>query len=286
MEAVVCTVVYPSSLMYWRDFLNSLISQDEPTDLVVVHEDINPRLLGLENFRGRTIAVRGTNDGLENRRIMIEAALGECYEWLIFADSDDYFDPARNSVISRLARNCDCVVNDLAIIDRDGQLLRDAQWSGRLGEEKIIDPVFLEDKNIMGLSNTAIKADFLKGISVPSGVLAADWYLFTLAIRKGARALFTSSTRTYYRQHGNNAAGAVDMLSAERVSAAVRVKAAHYRLLPKGLPGVEPRNKYFGQLSGEIDRDPLRLEKYMREMSQVPAEGLYWWENAPFEPKY
>ena len=66
---------------------------------------------------------------------------------------------------------------------------------------------FIKDKNIFGMTNTAIKLKNIKKVSFNRKTIAIDWYFFKSILKKGLKAIFTNETESFYRQYKNNIAG-------------------------------------------------------------------------------
>ena len=93
-NTVLLTTIFPLCFKYFDEFLNSLLAQtDKNFDLLVVND-------GVENFEDQIekypeiniIEVVSESSIVENRKVGIKAVLKLNYEYLLFGDSDDYFD--------------------------------------------------------------------------------------------------------------------------------------------------------------------------------------------------
>ena len=71
----------------------------------------------------------------------------------------------------------------------------------------MIDYDFIKDKNIFGLSNTAINVNILDKIVFDKEIVAVDWFLYKGLLKSGHTAVFTNEAETYYRQYENNTIG-------------------------------------------------------------------------------
>ena len=71
----------------------------------------------------------------------------------------------------------------------------------------IIDYEFIKDKNIFGMSNTAIKLKNISKVIFDDNIIPIDWFFFRAILKQGLKALFTNETETFYRQHKNNTVG-------------------------------------------------------------------------------
>ena len=99
---------------------------------------------------------------------------------------------------------------------------------------QIVDFEFIKDKNIFGLSNTAIKLEDIKKFIIPDTLIAVDWYIFSLLLIKGNKAVFTNETVSYYRQYEQNTVG-LKNLDEKSFLKALEVKQKHYKALSSNL---------------------------------------------------
>ena len=100
----------------------------------------------------------------------------------------------------------DVVVNDLSLFNNNG-VYEKKYISNRLNNLDVINPEFINDKNIFGMSNTAIKLKNIKKVSFNDNIIAVDWYFFKAILKQGLQAVFTNETESFYRQHENNMVG-------------------------------------------------------------------------------
>ena len=66
---------------------------------------------------------------------------------------------------------------------------------------------YIKNKNIFGLSNTALKINILSKVTFDKDLVAVDWYLYKMLLKNGSNAVFSNKAITYYRQHKNNTVG-------------------------------------------------------------------------------
>lgn len=104
--------------------------------------------------------------------------------------------------------------------------------SKRINNYKKINLEFIENRNIFGLSNTAIKLKNLKKFYTPTNPIAFDWYFFSKLLLEGKKAIFTNKTITFYRQHKNNIVG-MKKMSNKFLKKNLIVKKKHYKALSK-----------------------------------------------------
>jgi glycosyltransferase involved in cell wall biosynthesis len=266
MKTAFLTTIFSTEEQYLYDFFDSLQNQTNTNFDVVVIND------GYKDFEKIKTAYKQSLNILEyqysntpakNREYGINYCIENCYDVLVFGDIDDFF--AENRVeksIEFLAWN-DIVVNDLSLFDQDG-VYEKMYISKRIENRTHINVDFIKDKNIFGLSNTAILLKDIKKIEISDDLIAADWYLFTLFLLKNKKAIFTNETETFYRQHKDNIVG-MKKLSKEALQRGIDVKSKHYR--------------QFANVTNFFDKELLRVEnKNMSFDNKKEIKNPLWWE--------
>jgi hypothetical protein len=209
MKTALLTTVFPANKLYIIDFFDSLKEQTYKNfDVVVVND-------GFDGFEGivrkysqelNIIELKYSNTPAKNREWGINYCIEKAYDVLIFGDSDDYFAKNRIEKSLELLEDNDIVVNDLSLFDENG-VYEEKYLSNRLKNRQIIDFEFIKDKNIFGMTNTAVILSVMPKILFGSKIIAIDWYFFKILLKRGYRAIFTSETVSFYRQHKNNIVG-------------------------------------------------------------------------------
>lgn len=232
-DVVFFTVRYPKAFCYSDDFFESLMSQtDHDFDVIVINDSCKPLVSRLKCYGTLRVYEFQAAGTLANvRQAGLDKVLAMGYKQVIFGDFDDCFAPDRVAKIKTLLRDWDIVVNDVNLFgDRD----EERYFSRRLKDGFRIRIEDILTKNFMGFSNTAVRAECLKGI-VLADTVAVDWYLFSRLLLKGARAVFCAEPLTYYRQHsGNIASFAGDGNKKDEV------KRVHYQFLKRDCPDLVP----------------------------------------------
>ena len=202
------TTVFPDNEKFLKTFLNSLSSQTyQNFDTVIVNDNFK----NLDFYKNlypnlNIINVNSSNTSAKNREIGINYCIDQNYEALIFGDSDDYFKDNRIEKLLKLLIKADVAVNDLSLFDDNG-IYEKNYLSNRLKNLDVVDFEFIKDKNIFGMSNTAVKLKNIKKVSFKRNIIAVDWCFFKSILKKGCKAIFTNETETFYRQHKNNTIG-------------------------------------------------------------------------------
>ena len=193
---------------YITDFFVSLQNQtSDYFDVIVVND-------GYENFEDiiaeysdlNIIELKFSDTPAKNREFGITFVKESEYDILVFGDSDDYFSNNRVALSMKYLEICDIVVNDLTLFNEQGIHIN-KYISNRLNDNSEIDYQFIRDKNIFGLSNTAVNVNILKRVLFDKDMKIVDWFLFKQLLESGNKAIFTNKIITFYRQHLNNTIG-------------------------------------------------------------------------------
>ena len=135
----------------------------------------------------------------------------------------------------------------------------------------IANKCFIQNKNIFGLSNTAVKVSILENIHFDRDLVAIDWYLYSILLARGYSAIFTNEVETFYRQHEENTVG-ISRLSLESLTQGILVKLKHYKLMRKY--NLEYTKSY---------EDMLLLQKTVKDdpsyIKKINQKNPLWWED-------
>ena len=224
------TTLFPVCESYLHDFFQSLTRQTwKGFDLIILNDGFND----FQRFKAQysnlnIIEIPSANNIAKNREALIKFSLINNYDIAIFGDIDDYFTDNRIEVVSKLLNKNDIVVNDLTSFSAKGKLFHN-YLSNRLSNREHISLNFILDKNIFGLSNTAINLSVINStdISFDTELLAVDWYFFSSLLVNSKQAVFTNEAVTYYRQHNDNIAGLGDINDAT-IHKSLAIKLMHF----------------------------------------------------------
>ena len=202
------TTIFPMKDKYLLDFFNSLVEQSYKFfDIVVVNDGYEKFRKIREKYNNLTIIeLPCTSTPAKNREYGINYCLDKKYDILIFGDSDDYFSNNRVALSMKYLETHDIVVNDLTLFNEQGVYIN-KYISNRLDNNSEVDYQFIQDKNIFGLSNTAVNLNILKRVFFDKEMKIVDWFLFKQLLESGNKAIFTNKIITFYRQHLNNTIG-------------------------------------------------------------------------------
>lgn len=271
------TVVYPAVEPFLADFFASLQRQTYPHFTVVVFNDgITRHDFVYDGLDIDVVDCSGSPASI--RQQGIEYLIANNYTYVVFGDSDDYFAPERVDNSLTLLQRYDVVVNDVTLVDRNGQLLHADYFSSRIGHLEVIDRGFVADRNVFGLSNTAARISCMQGVDCPEELVAADWYLFSRALLNGGKAVFSTEGCTFYRQHGSNIAG-FQQLTPARALAGVRCKFLHYTALSRIDNTCSQKASAYTDLFRELSADESRLQQYSAYLEKRRISNPFWWED-------
>lgn len=255
------------NLQYIIEMFDSLVNQNfNEFDLIVVNGGLEEFLELSKNYNQKLtiIELKGVSNPAENRQIGINYCIESGYDYLIFGDSDDTFSKNRVEQSLNLLEEYDVVANDLILFENDS-ILEKNYLSNRLKNNQVISFEYIRNKNILGLSNTAIRLSKLERLVIPNELIAVDWYLFSLLLLQGKKAVFTNEAVTCYRQYAGNLVGLKE-LDEKAYKRGWQVKRVHYQAL-----------------SQITDKVKIECEQYSQEIpdyTQKESNKTYplWWE--------
>ncbi len=267
-KTLILSVAYPGVEGYLSDYSASLQDQThQDFDLLILNDGVSTEIRGNLPPQAKVIEVEQGKTPAEIRFQGLSFALDNHYDYLIFSDTDDYF--SENRVGDSIAglKEYDFVYNRLRTVTDgggEGREVLGAYPPGCAGYESILE------RNLFGLSNTAVTVKVLEGIYIPGELIAVDWWIFTILLLRGCRGGYVKDAVTYYRQSDDNTVGMGRLLTEERLKLEIEAKRLHYR-----------------NLSAYCERNGLNKEgavfrKKLSEMEELKARV----ENAEFRERY
>lgn len=280
-DTAVLGIIFPGIEGFIEDYLHSLERQTcQQFDLIIVND-------GFTNFRNirekypklKIEEIIYSGSIAKNREFAINHIRNKKYKYLIFTDADDFFAPNRIAKSLELLQCYDIIINDITTISTKGRKSREHYISKRLENLSIIEGSFILDKNIFGFSNTALRIDCLKGeVVFDENLLAVDWYLYSLLLNQGCKAVFTNETTTFYRLHENNIVGLSDHIDYSNIDKGIDIKCLHYRLLSKLYKDYGNLHNLFMKLKTNMLDDKYK-ECYLEKMGESTIDNPLWWEG-------
>lgn len=273
---VLFSVVYSKALPYLRDVRNSALAQTRKDfDVVLVNDSCDKAQLE-EIFSPLNVTILDPDGGFSGNRTQgINYARNHGYKYILFCDADDSFTANRyeQTIAEFENSNTDILVCNLNIADEQCQPFLKDYFSKEIPEDRWIDADFLKDKNIFGMSNTAIRLDALtEDIEIPETPIV-DWLLFSTLLLKGLKAKYLADSMVNYRQYSSNMIGITkyDVASFRRLA---RLKFNHYRLLTEACyKQYEPLRQEIESLQNLSDEE---IETIVIRELEIHPQPLWW----------
>lgn len=259
------TVIYPQSIPYLDDFLNSINNQTyKDFDLLVINDGIDRGIVNhkfqILNRKARIFHNDQAMSPVNLRIYLLEKAKEVDADILIFGDSDDWFSDDRvEDVVDSFGKfkEMGFVYNDL--------YLESNELAFPKVQDKIDNVECIEHYNFLGLSNTAVRMNLLEGSFIKSlqesNSFVFDWYFFSRLLLDGRKGIKAKNAKSIYRIYDNNYVG-IQKDDADSVNKEVAVKLNLYKLLKKYCPLYS--DLYYRYLNGKF--------KHVGEKSTG-----YWW---------
>jgi glycosyltransferase involved in cell wall biosynthesis len=268
------TVIYPSAETYFNDFISSVKKQSwKNFDLIIVNDGVSDTIVKsfFSDIPHHIIDKTGTP--AYNREVGIKYAITQQYDFLILCDIDDVFQTNRFSkIINEFCHSeTDIIVHDLNVVDENLAIVTQDYFSHSLPRIRTsIDKSFIRDKNIFGLSNTAIRISSLTPTIEFSDIQIVDWYFYALLLESNLRATYIPESLTNYRQHTNNAIG-LNNLSIELFRKLSKLKIEHYNALQQKF---SIYNSYYANSLNLLSLKDEEIKKIITNKKEYPL----WWE--------
>jgi hypothetical protein len=280
-KTVVVGTVYPGVEKFLPDYERSLRGQTcDEFDLMLANDgfgDVGDRFWNIGANRN---VINGNGTIAMTRRALINRALADGYEKIIFTDCDDAFADDRIEVVANLLDSNPAVVNDLDLTNVAGEIFRAEYFASRFDEACLLDERSIRGGNMLGLSNTAARCEIFT--STPALVvgepLAFDWYLWASVLREGRQAIFTTQTTTRYRIYDSNIAGMPQPLDERNIRRGIEVKYRHYQLMRQVVPLYEETYREFESLRSRW-QDAAWRARYIDALQASALDVHMWWEN-------
>lgn len=281
-STAILTTVYPAVEKYLPYFCSSLVHQtNQQFDVVLVNDGINNLSIFNNYFSNNRITIlKPGNNFVQNRLIAISYAQKQGYQKIIFADADDLLSLNRIEVILSLIEKYPIVVNEIDLIDEAGNLLIENYFTKNIFPEKLYDFSYIENKNFIGLGNTAVLSAIIPEVlNIPETLKMPDWYFFyTLLRQKNIKAFFTNKTKTLYRQHAENLIGLKEITN-KRIELGLAVKQNHYKNLIKEFPDLKTELNEIEKTIQYYYASKTNKEKYINTIKNINLKFPLWWEE-------
>lgn len=275
-KTAVLTVIYPLAIPFFYEFFDSLRNQSYKNfDIIIINDGVSNlprRLLAGLNYK----IYNYNSTPAKNREYGLNVICESGYKEVILSDIDDYNRTDRIEKSLAYLNQCDCIVNDLNIVNSSGKLIISDYFKHSHVIPECINLDFLKDKNICGFSNTAIRTDIIYPVVFPKNVRIVDWYFFTKLLLEKRSIRFVPDALTYYRQHDNNEIGIEDSKTAS-FRKLIQFKIEHYT----HLLNLDNDHHFQGYLEETMKLSNLtdsEIEKIISKNRVINSHPL-WWEN-------
>lgn len=281
----VFSVIFEQNLVFFPEFLNSLVNQkDRNFDLVLI-VDGTPNISGIvERFRKilniRCFEIEGTIATIRERALELIKELD--YWGIVCADTDDIQSELRTQVCRRALEEYSIVVNDLAPFVEYGNWNSDTLWTCRLGKEFSFTASDIKHSNFVGLGNSSFRTELLRNSSmlrIPPENEAPDWFLF-FQLLEHSQGVFLQDGHVHYRQHGNNTLG-INLINEEKLAKIQRIKINHYKALTDYYPDLKKLYLREVELKEKGESERLWLSERLQLLNHK-ALNFFWWEETEY----
>lgn len=279
-KTAVLGVVFPAVERFLDDYFVSLKRQTfKDFDLVLVNDGLDNLSEFQDKYSLSITEVKCSGTPAKIREFAINQIKSRGYQYLVFTDSDDVLSDDRITKSIELLRDNDVVVNDLTTISSTGKVETSLYITNRLKNNANISFDFIKDKNIFGFTNTSIRVDCIKSpLSFDEDSVAVDWYLFSMLLKQGSRAVFTNEAETFYRIYESNVIGISEKIDGQKIDTGVNVKAGHYKELAKIDSSFAGLCEEVMLLKNALKDDAYR-EDYITKIRNLCIENPLWWEQ-------
>lgn len=270
------SVVYPKALPYLKDVRESALAQTRKDfEFLLINDGCDSEQI-VKELRGINVTILDSQGGFTHNRLQgINYARSHGYKYLVFCDADDSFTLNRyeRTIDEFEESKADIVVCNLNIANEKCEPVLSNYFSKEIQDDRWIEAEFLNNKNIFGMSNTALRLNSLQGeIHLPETPIV-DWLLFTVLLLKGLKAKYITDSLVNYRQYSTNMIGITkyDVSSFRRLA---RLKSNHYRLL------IEAGYNQYESISEEImslqSLSDMEIENIVKRELAVHSQPLWW----------
>lgn len=270
------SVVYPQALPYLKDLRESALAQTRKDfDFLVINDGCDSGCI-TEELKGVNVTVIDSEGGFTVNRLQgINYAKYYGYDFILFCDADDSFTSNRyeRTMVEFEKSNADIIVCNLNIADEQCHPFLKDYFTKEIPAERWIDADFLKDKNIFGMSNTAIRLSSLRGkVQLPETPIV-DWLLFTGLLLKGLNAKYIKDSMINYRQYSTNMIGITryDVTGFKKLAG---LKKDHYRLLAES--GYTQYVKLYEESKALQELSDEEIEQIIKRELAIHPQPLWW----------
>ncbi len=270
------SVVYPQALPYLKDVRESALSQTRKDfDIIVVNDGCDKGRI-IDDLQGLNFTILDAEGGFTANRLQgVNYAKNHGYNYLLFCDADDNFTANRyeRTVAEFEESNADIIVCNLNIANEKCEPFLREYFSKEIPEDRWIGVDFLKDKNLLGMSNSAIRlSSLVSELKLPEAPIV-DWLLFSILLLKGLKAKYITDSMVNYRQYSSNMIGITryDVASFKKLAG---LKNNHYRLLVES--GYSQYEVFYQESLSLLTLSDVEIENIVKREISIHPQPLWW----------
>ncbi len=283
-DTLVGVVVHDKVIEYWKDFEESINNQStREFDCFVVMEDIKEISPKIECNKLEIKKVTKDTTPIINRNLIIDYAIKNQYENIIFFDADDYMYQNKIEEIIKGLKDSEMYVHNMRVVDQNRNIISDKFITSTKMNNTYLNYEMIARKNFIGLGNTGFKTNaLLDALPIPETIIALDWWIASCILLAGRHAIFNECVLTDYRQYDDNI-GVLTNNNIRKIEQEIIIKCVHYEAL---LRKMNKHCMYYDDLGIALNKS-RKLQEIMNEnnmswdiyLSTIKTEEpLLWWE--------
>jgi len=283
-DTLLMGVVFENVKPYLNKYIESLNNQSTKNfDLLILNDGFKEDIPD-NKINNQIISIINNQTSAQIRQFGINYAIKNNYKIIIFTDTDDYY--SQNYVESLMLglENNDFVYSNIVPVDNNDITINN--YFSLPHETKRYEQII--KYNYIGLGCSAVRSEIIRGINIPSDIIAVDWHLYTILLLNGFAGKLVENASVYYRQHYNNTVGGLKPLDRVRLLKGIDIKEKHYRYiynycLENNYESVakEYEIKYQEMLELKLFlQENINLEKYLNTIN-INLNTVYkgWWSE-------
>lgn len=228
----VVTVTYPAAISYFDDLLSSLFRQTVQVPVIMFNDAMDDSVITVAlqqlPLGSRIIDLPTGMTIAENRSYMLEKLVALEYDWYLFVDADDAI------TVNRVEKTMQFIDGNADILYNEPVTFQGDRYFELPLPEYVESPEEIYRYNFMGLSCMSIRRTAVEKalayLALGRKCIAYDWFLTSILLELGSKALLLKECNTLYRLHGTNMAGDL-YLDDTKYLYERRVKKIHYQAL-------------------------------------------------------
>lgn len=281
-DVLVCTALYEAVRPFLPSYISALRAAAAQTDTGI------RALFALDGFSRPEDALQNLGTGIQRyyvdasgtspagvRKRLVGAALEISSPVLVFTDADDMLEPRAFDLHLEALQRGDFSFGDQRHVDMDGCLMDRTLFDG-MNPGSVAGISMLLDRNFLGFGSTAVWRHRVtaRAADIPSAVVAADWWFFSILILDGLIGAQTTEPVVRYRQHPQNLLGPRADPNLTAFLSRCRVARLHYQHLP--IPEAVARLNAIERTIAAIEREPSAWTGVIERACQ---ETGVWFED-------